>query len=104
MWIVLFDASGSMADPFAGSADFTGRVRETAAKTKIDAAREALIQHLRSLGAETEVRVFTFRSAANQIYSGSSSDITAIEAELAHVEAFGRHRCFSRACSGARRS
>ena len=89
MWILLLDASGSMADPFAGSAEFAGRVRETAAKIKIDAAREALSLHLRGLGATTETRVFAFRNSAELIYSGSSADVPAIEAALARVQPSG---------------
>lgn len=89
MWILLLDASGSMGEPFAGSAAFAGRVRETAAKIKIDAAREALTLHLRGLGAATEARVFAFRDAAELIYSGSSSEIPAIEAALARVQPSG---------------
>ena len=89
MWVLLLDASGSMAEPFAGSADFAGRVRETAAKIKIDAAREALSLHLRGLGAATEARVFAFRDTAELIYSGSSADVPAIEAVLARVQPSG---------------
>lgn len=89
MWILLLDASGSMGDPFAGSAEFTGRMRGTGVKIKIDAAREALSLHLRGLGAATEARLFAFRDTAELIYTGSSADVPAIEAALARVQPSG---------------
>jgi len=87
MWLILLDASGSMGNPFEGGASFSGRQRTTLAQIKIDAAREALILHLRGLGEATQAAIFAFRSSAELIYDGSTADVARIEAVLDGVEA-----------------
>ena len=50
MWIILLDKSGSMSEAFKGALDFSGRTRLTDEKIKIDAAKQALIEHLSGIG------------------------------------------------------
>ena len=87
MWLILLDASGSMADPFANATSFSGRQRATLAQNKIDAAKEALILHLQGLGEATQIAIFAFRSIAELIYEGSSADIARIETVLDGIRA-----------------
>ncbi|GLS17904.1 hypothetical protein GCM10007874_09200 [Labrys miyagiensis] len=89
MWLILLDISGSMADPFSGTIITGGRQRTTQAKTKIEAAREALLLHLESLGRATQVTILAFTTTAEPIFEGASTDIAAIRAALAGVEPKG---------------
>jgi len=85
MWIILLDASGSMADPFEGTAAFSGRQRGTQARIKFEAAREALVLHLQGLGEPTQTAIFAFTSEAQLIYEGSSGNLNRITTVLAGV-------------------
>ena len=58
-------------------------------KTKIDAAREALLLHLDSLGQATQVTILAFATIAEPIFEGASNDSAAIRAALAAVEPNG---------------
>lgn len=87
MWLILLDASGSMANPFEGAASFEGRQRATSTEVKIDAAREALILHLQGLGEATQAAIFAFRSSAELVYDGSTADTVRIKAVLDGIEA-----------------
>jgi hypothetical protein len=89
MWLILLDASGSMADPFEQSAPFAGRQRVTATQTKIDAAKEALLLHLKGLGVATRVAIFAFRDTAELLYDGSTADIPQIHTVLDQIDANG---------------
>ncbi len=87
MWIILLDASGSMANPFEGAAEFAGRQRTTLTQIKIDAAREALVLHLQGLGEATQAAIFAFRSTPELVYDGSTADIARIKTTLNGIEA-----------------
>ncbi|MET3973177.1 VWA domain-containing protein [Bradyrhizobium sp. S3.9.1] len=89
MWLILLDASGSMADPFSGTGEFAGRTRQSKSTLKIDAAKESLVIHMRGLGQATEAAIFVFREEAELIYEGLSSQSSKIEKTLAAVEAGG---------------
>lgn len=89
MWLILLDISGSMADPFSGTITTGGRQRTTQARTKIEAAREALLHHLQSLGQATQVTILAFTTTAEPIFEGASDASAAIHAALAGVEPKG---------------
>ncbi|MBR1194113.1 VWA domain-containing protein [Bradyrhizobium sp. AUGA SZCCT0160] len=89
MWLILLDASGSMADPFSSTSEFAARTRQSKSTVKIDAAKESLILHMRGLGQATETAIFVFRDEAELIYEGLSSQNSKIEATLATVKAGG---------------
>ncbi|WP_413989983.1 TIR domain-containing protein [Labrys okinawensis] len=78
-----------MADPFGGTVTTGGRQRTTQAKTKIDAAREALLLHLDSLGQATQVTILAFTTSTEPIFEGASNDTAAIRTALAGVEPHG---------------
>jgi hypothetical protein len=85
MWLILLDVSGSMADPFSGAISHGGKTRETDTEIKIEAAREALLLHLRSLGQATDIAILTFNNIATLIFQGLSTEQARIEVALAGV-------------------
>src|SRR5262249_40656318 len=89
MWLILLDASGSMADPFGAGTEFSGRTRATKSRFKIDAAKESLVLHLRGLGVTTEAAIFAFRDQAELIYEGPSAQDGEIKSALDHVKPDG---------------
>src|SRR5689334_25166685 len=87
MWIILLDCSGSMADPFeAVDFQFQGRIRQFEAKAKLDAAKKAVLFHLRRLDESTDVVLFGFTSTVAEICAARAGEVERFEFELAEVK------------------
>ena len=96
-----------MADPFKHEMLYAGRTRNTQSKTKIDAAREAILMHLRSLGFPDQILLIAFAEQAGIIYEGSSQDLGKIEECLAAVKPQGNtivDRAFALAATHCRQA
>ncbi len=87
MWIILFDHSGSMGDPFTGKKEFTGRSKTSKAAIKLDAAKQALLEHLRGLGSPSDIALIEFTSSASAVFDGSSDDLKGIQHVLDSLQA-----------------
>lgn len=89
MWLILLDRSTSMGDPFSGpppgSPGFAGRTRSSDAATKLDAAKQAVAEHLAGLGSPTRVVLVAFNTVAQVVYDGPSDRADAVAAVLAAV-------------------
>jgi hypothetical protein len=72
MWIILLDRSGSMAEPFAAGPEDVpaGRVRETEAETKWQAAKSAVLDEVGSFGGEERICLISFGSTASVAFEG----------------------------------
>ncbi len=86
MWIVLLDYSESMGEPFRGSASFSGRSVTSAAATKFEAARSALLERVRGLAPNERVVVIAFTSVATIAFDDSASETARLKAALAELE------------------
>ncbi len=75
MWIVLLDNSGSMGCVFENDYQPGGRTDVLRAKTKLEAAKEALLKHLSSMGTEEQIVLCTF----NEDYICLGNDFAASE-------------------------
>jgi TIR domain/von Willebrand factor type A domain len=75
VWIILLDHSSSMADPFSNSAAelVRGRVRQSAATTKWDAAKEAVVDEVNGLDEEEAICLIEFTSTASVVFEGKRS-------------------------------
>jgi hypothetical protein len=89
MWIILLDRSGSMSNPFEGDKAFRGRSRISEQKVKIEAAKEALLDHLKGLGSPSKIAIICFHSEPSLIFSGLSNEITEIQNKLNSITADG---------------
>ena len=89
MWLILLDASGSMGDVFEGTSSFRGRTHLTEAAVKLQAAKEALLEHLEGLGSATQIAIFEFRESATLCYTGPSDDLGSVRAVLDGIEPGG---------------
>jgi von Willebrand factor type A domain len=83
MWIILLDHSGSMGQPFTGKreSEFAGLSRVSEAKIKLDAAKHALLQHLRTL-PPGDITLIEFTSTASVVFEGASNDLKGIQKVL----------------------
>lgn len=86
MWLILLDHSGSMGDPFSGKVEFAGRTRESHAAIKLEAAKEALLEHLQGLGTPSRVALIEFTSTASIVFDGQSDDRAGIQQVLDALE------------------
>ena len=75
--------------PISGQRKLCGRTRETEAAVKLDAAKQAILEHLQGLGAPTRVVLIVFNNAAEVVYDGPSGASEAIAKVLALVDASG---------------
>lgn len=87
MWIILLDRSGSMGQPFSGKSEFAGRSRQSQSAVKLDAAKEALREHLLGLGSPSPIALFEFTSTASLIFEGMSHDSIGIQQALDRLSA-----------------
>ncbi|HEY1349556.1 MAG TPA: VWA domain-containing protein [Ktedonobacteraceae bacterium] len=83
MWIILLDHSGSMGEPFTGKkrSEFVGLSRASTAKIKLDAAKNALLEHLQTL-PPGDIALIEFTSTASVVFEGASNDHTGIQQVL----------------------
>ncbi len=88
MWIILLDRSGSMGDPFAGG-EFAGRTKQSDAASKLEAAKQAVREHLAGLGSVSRIALIAFNNAADVVYDGASNNSAGIGAALDAITATG---------------
>jgi hypothetical protein len=89
LWIIVLDRSDSMGRPFKGTGEFAGRTRESDAATKLDAAKQAILEHLRGLGTPARVALIAYNGAAELLYDGPSGAQAQIEQALDAIQASG---------------
>src|SRR5688572_12124239 len=89
MWIILLDRSSSMGHPFKGALQFAGRTRRTDAAIKLDAARQAIAEHLHGLGTPSRVVLIAFDARPEIVYDGLSNVHDAIASALEGITAQG---------------
>ena len=84
MWVILLDHSGSMGDAFSGSTGSFGslRTRPASSDVKLEAAKSALMDHLRGLPFPVRVALFEFTSSASLVFDGSSDAEASIREAL----------------------
>lgn len=87
MWIILLDCSSSMGETFRGNTEFAGRSRPSESAVKLDAAKDALQQHLLGLGTPSRIALFEFTSTASLIFEGISNDSIGIRQALNNLSA-----------------
>lgn len=88
MWIILLDHSGSMGDPFSGKKEAAGRSKTSKAAIKLDAAKQALLEHLQGLGSPSDNALIEFTSSASVVFKGSSNDLKGIQHVLDSLQAY----------------
>jgi von Willebrand factor type A domain/TIR domain len=89
MWLILLDRSESMGRPFTGTGEFPGRTRRSEAAVKLEAAKQAIVDHLRGLAAPARVVVIAFNNTAKVVYDGPSSTQAEIEQAIDPIQASG---------------
>lgn len=88
MWVVLLDHSGSMGDSFSGGAGSSGslRTRPAVSDVKLEAAKSALMGHLRGLPSPVRVALFEFTSSASLAFDGNSDAEASISESLLRLD------------------
>jgi von Willebrand factor type A domain len=71
LWLVLIDVSGSMGSPLTNKGDFSGFVEFSSSRSKLEAAKDALLRQVAGLGPDTDVAIITFSDTASLVYIGS---------------------------------
>jgi len=87
MWIILLDHSGSMGNPFTGKKEFAGRSKTSKATIKLNAAKQALLEHLQGLGSPSDIALIEFTSSASVVFEGLSNNLKGIQHVLDSLRA-----------------
>lgn len=90
LFILLFDCSGSMENPFSGGGGFTGRTKQSQASIKLTAAKETAINEVNGFNDGSDIAIIKFNNLANQIYHGSVKNREQIFEKINDIKAGGK--------------